>query len=184
VRDLEEELEEKRATTSELQQELNAANAALTATNETLTTTKQRCVVWVGCCWWQPLAKAKGLTQHTRAEHSLVEVESMLETLQASPVVPHKEIERLQEQLEGSWRARTWEQKALRDCSDERDIKEEENARLRKELKSAEAALATYRTRFQEEYKERRRLHNIVMVRLASVRVWPMRHTAGRVCMC
>ena len=48
MRDLEEELEEKRATTSELQQELNAANAALTATNETLTTTKQRCVVWVG----------------------------------------------------------------------------------------------------------------------------------------
>jgi hypothetical protein len=106
----------------------------------------------------------------------------MLEQLQASPVLPHKEVQRLQQQLEASWRARTLEQKALRDCSDERDIREEENARLRKELLEAEAALACYRTSFQEEYKERRRLHNVVMVRLASVCVWPMRHTAGCAC--
>lgn len=102
----------------------------------------------------------------------------MLEQLQASPVLPHQEVQRLQAQLEASWRARTLEQKALRDCSDERDVKEEENARLRKELQQAEAALASYRTRFQEEFKERRRLHNVVMVRLAAMCVWSMRHTA------
>ena len=63
---------------------------------------------------WSAEADATGCVRAERT--SLAEVEAELERWQLASPERDKHVERLQEQLEASWRARTAEQKALRDC--------------------------------------------------------------------